>query len=102
MMAVKNGRIWKFQKQITEFGLNTVLFLRLETGNAKIVKLLVENNVTNVNAKDKDGYTALDAVNTAAEGNLKIIHYNKELMVVSGEGGIPENYTKLLWKSYQA
>lgn len=41
-------------------------------GNENIINLLLENNATNVNAVNRDGHTALDVVNTAVEGKLKI------------------------------
>lgn len=34
------------------------------------MKLLLQNEATNVNAVDKSGHTALDAVTTAIEGEL--------------------------------
>lgn len=36
------------------------------------MKLLLQNNATNVNAVDRDGHTALDAVTTAIEGILLV------------------------------
>lgn len=36
-----------------------------------MIKLLLESNETNVNAVDRDGHTALDALTTAVEGKLK-------------------------------
>lgn len=42
-------------------------------GNEKIIKLLLQNDATIVNAVDKDGHTALDAVNTATEGKFQHI-----------------------------
>lgn len=41
-------------------------------GSEKIIKRLLETNTINVNAVDKDGYTALDAINTAEKGTLLI------------------------------
>lgn len=41
-------------------------------GNEKIIKLLIQNNVTNINAIDADGHTALDAVVPSSESKLKL------------------------------
>lgn len=41
-------------------------------GNEKIIKLLVQNNATSINAIDASGHTALDAVVTSSESKLKL------------------------------
>lgn len=47
-------------------------------GNEKIIEALIRNNKTNVNAIDRDGHTALDAVNTATEGKSKNIRLHSK------------------------
>lgn len=42
------------------------------TGNEKIAKLLIEHGAR-VNDVDSNGHTALDNVNTAFEGKLKLM-----------------------------
>lgn len=49
-----------------------VLFHFFLVGNEKIIKLLVQNNATNINAIDASGHTALDAVVTSSESKLKL------------------------------
>lgn len=67
MAAAKNG-ILKFQNSSIAGFLSNRVFTC--AGNDKIIKLLVENNATNINAVDRDGHTALDAVATSIEGKL--------------------------------
>lgn len=42
-----------------------------------MIKLLLENSATNVNAVDRDGHTALDAVNKTFEGKLKLTAFEE-------------------------
>lgn len=45
-------------------------------GNEKIIRTIIQNNATNINAIDADGHTALDAVVTSSESKyFNYLHF---------------------------
>lgn len=77
MRQIKMGPqlLWWLQEMVIQnqivIGFLSVIRFFLAPGNEEIIELLLESNATNVNAVDRDGHTALDAVTIATEGKLK-------------------------------